>query len=40
MDRIIEIWAMRKDEHQDSTHLHEQKEQYDMEAEEMVQADK
>jgi len=34
-DRVIEIRAMCKDEH-----LHEQKEQHDMEAEEMIQADK
>ena len=34
---IIEIQAMHKDEHQHSTHLHEWKEQCDMEAEEMIQ---
>ena len=39
-DRIIEIRAMREDERRRSTRLHERKEQCDMEAEEMVQADK
>jgi len=39
-DRVIEIRAMHKDERRHSTHLHERKKQRDVEAEEMVQADK
>jgi len=34
MDRVIEIRAMCKDERRRSTHLHERKEQCDLEAEE------
>jgi len=39
MDRVIEIRAMREDERWHSTRLCERKEQCDVEAEEMVQAD-
>ena len=39
MDHVIEIRAMRKDERRHSTRLRERKEQCDVEAEEMVQAD-